>query len=106
MDPTTYRLVSRLVANPRGRSVSAGLAEVGRAAAERRQRLIAYVKAAVPLTEQQRDRLTAVLRRLYGQEVHLNLDLDPAGSAGCRCASATRSSTARSAPGWPGPSGS
>ncbi|GAA2066734.1 F0F1 ATP synthase subunit delta [Catenulispora yoronensis] len=78
VDATTYRLVGRLVANPRGRSISAGLAEVGKAAAERRQRLIAYVKAAVPLTEQQRTRLQAVLKRLYGQEVHLNLDLDPA----------------------------
>ncbi|NUR61537.1 MAG: F0F1 ATP synthase subunit delta [Catenulispora sp.] len=78
VDPTTYRLAGRAVANPRGRSISAALAEIGKAAAERRQRLIAYVKAAVPLTEQQRDRLAAVLQRLYGQQVHLNLDLDPA----------------------------
>ena len=78
VDPTTYRLVGRVVANPRGRSVSAGLAEIGKAAAERRQRLIAYVTAAMPLTEQQRDRLEAVLHRLYGQQVHLNVDLDPA----------------------------
>jgi F-type H+-transporting ATPase subunit delta len=77
VDPTTYRLVARLVANPRGRSVSAGITEVGRLAADRRERLVALVKAAVPLTEQQRDRLTAVLQRLYGREVHLNLDLDP-----------------------------
>ncbi|MFL6111696.1 MAG: F0F1 ATP synthase subunit delta [Catenulispora sp.] len=78
VDPTTYRLVGRMVANPRGRSVSAGLTEIGRAAAERRQRVIAYVSAAVPLTEQQRDRLQAVLHRLYGRQVHLNVDLDPA----------------------------
>ncbi len=77
VDPTTYRLVARLVANPRGRSVSAGITEVGRLAAERRERLVAQVVAAVPLTEQQRDRLTAVLRRLYGKDVQLNLDLDP-----------------------------
>ena len=77
VDPTTYRLVARVVANPRGRSVSAGLTEVGRLAAARRERLVALVRAAVPLTEQQRDRLTAVLQRLYGQEVHLNIDLDP-----------------------------
>ena len=78
VDPTTYRLVGRLVANPRGRSISAGLTEIGRQAAARRERLIAYVTAAVPLTEQQRDRLAAVLERLYGQRVHLNVDLDPA----------------------------
>jgi F-type H+-transporting ATPase subunit delta len=78
VDATTYRLVGRLVANPRGRSISAGLAEIGKEAAARRERLIAYVTAAVPLTEQQRDRLAAVLKRLYGQQVHLNVDLDPA----------------------------
>jgi F-type H+-transporting ATPase subunit delta len=78
VDPTTYRLVGRLVANPRGRSVSAGLTEIGKEAAARRQRLIAYVTAAVPMTEQQRDRLAAVLKRLYGRQVHLNVDLDPA----------------------------
>jgi F-type H+-transporting ATPase subunit delta len=77
VDPTTYRLVGRLVANPRGRSISAGLTEIGKEAAARRERLIAYVTAAVPLTEQQRDRLAAVLQRLYGQQVHLNVDLDP-----------------------------
>ena len=78
VDPTTYRLVGRLVAHPRGRSISAGLTEIGKEAAARRERLIAYVTAAVPLTEQQRDRLAAVLKRLYGQQVHLNVDLDPA----------------------------
>ena len=78
VDTTTYRLVGRLVANPRGRSISAGLTEIGKEAAARRQRLIAYVTAALPLTEQQRDRLAAVLKRLYGQQVHLNVDLDPA----------------------------
>jgi F-type H+-transporting ATPase subunit delta len=105
VDPTTYRLVGRLVANPRGRSISAGLTEIGKEAAARRERLIAYVTAAVPLTEQQRDRLAAVLRRLYGHEVHLNVDLDPAvlgglsvrigdevidGTVGTRLASAQR----------------
>lgn len=105
VDATTYRLVGRLVANPRGRSISAGLTEIGKAAAARRERLIAYVTAAVPITEQQRDRLAAVLRRLYGQEVHLNVDLDPAvlgglsvrvgdevidGTVGTRLASAQR----------------
>ena len=78
VDPTTYRLVARLVADPRGRSISAGLTEIGKLAAERRERLVAFVKAAVPLTEQQRDRLSAVLKRLYDKDVHLNVDLDPA----------------------------
>lgn len=78
VSPTTYRLAVRLVANPRGRSVSAGLDEVGRQAAERRARLVALVTAAVPPTEEQRSRLSAALRSLYGKDVHLNVDLDPA----------------------------
>ena len=77
VDPTTYRLAARLVANPRGRSISAGLTEIAKQAAERRQRLVAVVRAAMPLTEEQRDRLSRVLGRLYGQQVHLNVDLAP-----------------------------
>ena len=77
VDATTYRLTARAVANPRGRSVTANLAEIGKQAADRRLRLVALVRAAVPLTEEQRDRLSAVLRRLYGKSVHLNVDLAP-----------------------------
>ena len=32
----------------------------------------------MPPTEAQRSRLSAALRALYGKEVHLNVDLDPA----------------------------
>jgi F-type H+-transporting ATPase subunit delta len=46
-------------------------------AAELRSRLIATVTATVPLTEEQRDRLAAALRRIYGAELHLNVQLDP-----------------------------
>ena len=53
-------------------------------AADRRSRLVATVTATAPLTEEQRGRLAAALRRIYGHEVHLNVQLDPALVGGIR----------------------
>jgi F-type H+-transporting ATPase subunit delta len=75
-NPSSLRLIRRLVAAPRGRSVIAGVEELNRIAAERRQRLTALVTAAVPLTEAQRDRLARILTRAYGRQVRLNVELD------------------------------
>ncbi|MBW1601464.1 F0F1 ATP synthase subunit delta [Streptomyces sp. JJ66] len=76
--PATERLVTRLVAAPRGRSLEGGLEALSRLAAERRDRSVAVVTSAVPLSDGQKQRLGAALARLYGREVHLNLDVDPA----------------------------
>ncbi|MEE1927504.1 F0F1 ATP synthase subunit delta [Streptomyces sp. TRM 70351] len=76
--PATERLVVRLVGQPRGRSLEGGLEALSRLAAERRDRSVAVVTSAVPLTDVQRQRLGAALTRLYGRQVHLNLDVDPA----------------------------
>ncbi|MCQ4045361.1 F0F1 ATP synthase subunit delta [Streptantibioticus rubrisoli] len=73
----TVRLVARLVALPRGRSLEAGLDALSKLAAERRGRLVAVVTSAVPLSDQQKQRLGAALAKLYGRQVHLNLDVDP-----------------------------
>lgn len=73
----TERLVVRLVENPRGRSLEAGLEALSALAAERRGRSVAMVTSAVPLTDAQRQRLGDVLARLYGRPVQLNLDVDP-----------------------------
>lgn len=75
-NPSALRLIRRLVAAPRGRSVVAGVEELSRIAAARRERLTALVTAAVPLTEAQRDRLSGILARAYGREVRLNVELD------------------------------
>ena len=40
--------------------------------------------ATAPLTEEQRERLGAALRRIYGHDVHLNVQLDPALVGGIR----------------------
>ncbi|MFI6082419.1 F0F1 ATP synthase subunit delta [Streptomyces sp. NPDC051217] len=76
-NPSTERLVVRLVTLPRGRSLEAGLQTLSRLAAARRDRLVAVVTTAVPLTEGQKQRLGAALARLYGHPMHLNLDVDP-----------------------------
>lgn len=75
--PVTERLVTRLVTQPRGRSLEGGLDGLAKLAADRRGRSVAVVTSAVPLSDQQKQRLGAVLERLYGRPVHLNLDVDP-----------------------------
>ncbi|WP_327326110.1 F0F1 ATP synthase subunit delta [Streptomyces sp. NBC_01210] len=76
-NPATERLVIRLVTQPRGRSLEAGLESLSRLAAARRERMVAVVTSAVPLTDEQKQRLGAGLARIYGREMHLNLDVDP-----------------------------
>ncbi|MFI1968827.1 F0F1 ATP synthase subunit delta [Streptomyces cinnamoneus] len=76
-NPVTERLVVRLVTAPRGRSLEAGLNALSKLAADRRDRMVAEVVSAVPLTDQQKQRLGEGLAKLYGRRVHLNLDVDP-----------------------------
>ncbi len=72
----TRRLVRQAVVAPRGRTFDRTIELYGQVAADRRSRLVATVTASAPLTEEQRSRLSAVLRRIYGHEVHLNVQLD------------------------------
>jgi F-type H+-transporting ATPase subunit delta len=81
---TTERLVTRLVTAPRGRSLEAGLESLSKLAAERRNRMVAVVTSAVPLSDPQKQRLGAALAKLYGRQMHLNLDVDPAVLGGIR----------------------
>jgi F-type H+-transporting ATPase subunit delta len=71
------RLITQAAVNPLGRSLDVSLEEYAKLAARRRERLVAEVHVAVPLTEQQRERLAAVLASAYGHQVHLNIVLDP-----------------------------
>ncbi len=75
--PATERLVTRLVTQPRGRSLEGGFDALTRLAAERRNRSVAVVTSAVPLSDRQRQRLADALATMYGRQVHLNLDVDP-----------------------------
>ncbi len=82
----TRRLVRQAVTSPRGRTFDRTLTEYGEVAADRRSRLVATVTASVPLTEEQRSRLAAVLARTYGHDVHLNIEVDPDVVGGIRVA--------------------
>jgi F-type H+-transporting ATPase subunit delta len=80
----TRRLVRQAVVAPRGRTFDRTVETYGQVAAYRRSRLVATVTAVDPLTEEQRRRLAAALQRIYGHEVHLNVQLDPTLVGGIR----------------------
>ena len=73
----TLRLAREAVANPRGRSLDRALEDYVRLAAERRQRLVAEVWSAIPLTSEQTDNLTAALARIYERDIQLQVIVDP-----------------------------
>jgi len=75
--PVAERLITEAVLHPRGRSLEATLDAYGKLAAERRQRLVAVVRVASALTEQQQERLAAALAAIYGHDIFLNIVLDP-----------------------------
>jgi F-type H+-transporting ATPase subunit delta len=77
-------LAKRSATSPRGRTLEAALTDVVQVAARRKQRLVAVVVAATPLTEQQRGRLARLLQRVYGRPVRLNVDVDPEVLGGLR----------------------
>jgi F-type H+-transporting ATPase subunit delta len=68
----------------RQRSVEVALEEYERLAAERRQRLVAVVRTAIDLTQEQRDRLAAALAKQYGSKIQLNVVVDPDVLGGIR----------------------
>jgi F-type H+-transporting ATPase subunit delta len=71
------RLITQAAAHPRGRSLDASLEQYANLAAELRERLLAVVRVATPLSAEQRARLEAALAAAYGHGVHLNVLLDP-----------------------------
>jgi F-type H+-transporting ATPase subunit delta len=75
--PVALTLISQVVTHPRGRTVSANLELAAGIAAKRRERLIAVVRTATALTPSQERRLAKALADAYGQEVHLNIEIDP-----------------------------
>lgn len=73
----TRQLLGHLAANLRGRRVDSGVAALSLLAADRRDRLVAQVRVALPLTPEQSTRLAAALSRLAGRDVSLNTVVDP-----------------------------
>jgi F-type H+-transporting ATPase subunit delta len=63
---------------PRGRPIDRAVDALAVAAAGRRERQIAIVRVAVPISDEQRDRLAAALAAALGREVRLHVHIDPA----------------------------
>ncbi|GAA3390174.1 F0F1 ATP synthase subunit delta [Cryptosporangium minutisporangium] len=76
-DPVTVRLVRTAVHGLGGRGFDASLLRLVELTAARRDREIAYVTAAAPLTPAQEERLAARLAAIYGRSVSLKVEVDP-----------------------------
>jgi F-type H+-transporting ATPase subunit delta len=74
---SALRLMTQVAVQPRGRSLDAALGAYANLAADLRQRLLAEVYVAIPLTDEQRGRLAAALAAVYSHDVHLNIVVDP-----------------------------
>lgn len=74
---STVKLVSQMVNAWRGRSIEAAFADYQWALAARRNRVIALVRVATPLTQAQQDRLATSLTSKVGQPVRINIEIDP-----------------------------
>ena len=77
VEPITASLVRQLVSQPHGRRVSEGLEELAALSAKRRERSVAHVCSAFPLSEEQQQRLVRTLQRIYSRPIALHLEVDP-----------------------------
>ncbi len=77
VESVTRDLVRQLVAHSRGRHVSEGLEELAEMSARRRERSVAHVRSALPLTDEQQQRLSAALQRIYSRPIAVHLEVDP-----------------------------
>lgn len=84
VEPETAQLVRRAAGSRRERSVQVALAHFGDRAAARRERQVAIVTAAAPLTQAQLARLGGILERAYGHEVKINVSVEPSVLGGLR----------------------
>jgi len=74
---STTKLVSQMVNSWRGRSIESAFADYQWALAARRNRVIALVRIAAPISQAQQDRLAAALDKQVGQPVRMNIEIDP-----------------------------
>jgi F-type H+-transporting ATPase subunit delta len=73
----TERLLVRALRAPQRPSLDRDAEELAELAAARRERSIAKVSTPVALTDDQQERLTAALARIYGRPMSLQIELDP-----------------------------
>jgi F-type H+-transporting ATPase subunit delta len=82
--PATLRLAQLAVSGFGGRGFSASLDRLVELAAAKRERSIAYVTTAVPLSDAEEERLAAKLTEMYGRQVSPKIDVDPRIIGGMR----------------------
>jgi F-type H+-transporting ATPase subunit delta len=75
--PETVTLARQAVTAPRGRRFDRSVEAYLDIAASRREQQTATVTSAVPLTDDDRNRLAAGLSAIYGGKVHVNTVVDP-----------------------------
>lgn len=76
-NPHTVGLLGFVVEQGRARDLAAIVDELVRLAGERRQHVVADVRAAVPLTAAQQKRLAKALSEATGKQVELKVIVDP-----------------------------
>jgi F-type H+-transporting ATPase subunit delta len=74
---STTKLVSQMVNAWRGRSIESAFADFQWALAARRNRVIALVRIAAPISQAQHNRLESALNKQVGQPVRMNIEIDP-----------------------------
>jgi F-type H+-transporting ATPase subunit delta len=75
--PTTVQLVSMVVGSGRGRDLPAIIDSLVQRASSSKNLEVAEVRSAVPLTDDQQDRLKAALTNATGKQVNLKVIVDP-----------------------------
>ncbi|MER7335159.1 MULTISPECIES: F0F1 ATP synthase subunit delta [unclassified Micromonospora] len=75
--PVTLRLVEVALGGFGGRSFTGALTRLVELAADRRDRQVAYVTVAAPLSDEDERRLGASLSAIYGREVSVKQTVDP-----------------------------
>jgi len=74
---STSKLLAQMVNSWRGRSIEATFADYQWALAARRNRVIALVRVAAPMSRAQQERLATALTSKVGQPVRINIEIDP-----------------------------
>jgi len=77
-------LLDALARDSGARSFTHGVRELVDQAAQRRDKVVAIVKTAVPLTAEQTTRLVGSLGRIYGREVSVHVEVDQSVVGGIR----------------------
>jgi F-type H+-transporting ATPase subunit delta len=77
VSPVTRRLLEQAVRVPRGASLELLVGRLAELAAGQRNRSVAHVTAAAPLTDAQERRLAQVLGTIFGRPVSVQVELDP-----------------------------